>query len=84
MEKFVLSAHAQTVINERSIDLAWLERVLTGPQRVESAEEHPDLRHALGRIPEHGDRVLRVIYNAGVDPVRIVTVYFDRKMRDKL
>ncbi len=57
---------------------------MTSPMRVESAKDHPDLRHALGRIPEHGDRVLRVIYNVGVDPVRIVTVYFDRKMRDKL
>ncbi len=84
MEKFVLSAHAQTVINERSIDLAWLERVLAAPERIESTREHPELRHALGRIPEHGDRVLRVIYNPSVDPVRIVTVYFDRKMKDKL
>lgn len=84
MEKFVLSAHAQTVINERSIDLAWLERVLTSPERVESGKGHPELRHALGRIPEHGNRVLRVIYNDAVDPVRIVIVYFDRKLRDKL
>ena len=84
MEKFVLSAHAQTVIKERSIDLAWLERVLITPEKVECTEEQPQLRHALGRISEHGDRVLRVIYNAGVDPVRIITVYFDRKMKDKL
>lgn len=84
MEKFVLSAHAQTVINERSIDLTWLERVLSNPEKVESGKGHPDLRHALGRVPEHGNRVLRVIYNDAVDPVRIVTAYFDRKMRDKL
>ena len=69
---------------ERSINLDWLERVLANPERVEADNEHRDLRHALGRIPEHGNRVLRVVYNSAVEPVRVVTVYFDRTVRNKL
>ncbi len=84
MPKHVLSAHAQTVINERSISIEWVERVLANPERIDSSPEQPELRHALGRIAEYENRVLHVIYNSAVDPVRIVTAYFDRKLRDKL
>jgi len=39
--------------------------------------------HALGRIAERDGRVLRVVYNALVQPPRIVTAYFDRRERGK-
>jgi len=41
------------------------------------------LRHALARIAERGDRVLRVVYNASVNPPRVVTAYFDRRQRGR-
>ena len=84
MPKYVLSAHAQTVIAERSIDPEWIERALANPERTESGKAPSDLRHALCRIPERENRVLRVVYNDAVDPVKIVTVYFDRTLRNKL
>jgi len=40
------------------------------------------LVHALRAIPEKGFQVLRVIYNESVDPVSIVTVYFDQEATD--
>jgi len=36
------------------------------------------------RIPEFGDRVLRVAVNTTVDPLRVVSVFFDRRMKGKL
>ncbi len=84
MPMFVLSAHAKIVIAERSIKTEWLEHVLSKPEKIEADRDDPDLRHALGRIPEHGDRVLRVVYNGTGKPVRVVTVYFDRTLRNKL
>jgi hypothetical protein len=84
MPKFVLSAHAKTVLAERSIKAEWLERVLSHPEKVEADREDADLKHALGRIPEHGNRVLRVVYNGAVRPTWVVTVYFDRTLRNKL
>jgi len=36
----------------------------------------PELTHNLGRIEEHGNRVLRVVFNGNTSPLRIVTVYF--------
>lgn len=84
MRKYVLSAHAETVIAARSIPIAWVERVLTSPEKNEPDKGDPQVTHALGRIPEHGGRVLRVVYNGVIEPVTIVTVYFDRTQRNKL
>ena len=84
MSEFLLSAHAESVINERSIKREWLEKVLATPEKTESDKDDPALRHALGRIPEHEGRVLRVVYNDSFKPVRIVTAYFDRAMKGRL
>ena len=81
---FVTTAHARKVISERAIRLEWIERVLSQPERTERDQVDPELHHALGRIPEHGGRVLRVVYNRMAAPWRIVTVYFDRTEKDKL
>ena len=81
--KFELTAHAATVIAERAIDVAWVARVLATPQRTETDKADPSLTHAIASIPEHDDRMLRVVYNASVEPIRVITVYFDRRQRGK-
>lgn len=81
--KFELTAHAATAIGKRGIDPEWIGRVLAGPERVEEHASDPALRHALARIAERSDRVLRVVYNAQVNPPRVVTAYFDRRQRGK-
>jgi Domain of unknown function (DUF4258) len=80
---YELSDHARDVIREREIETTWVVRVLEQPDRTETDRDDPKLRHALGRILERGDRVLRVVYNASVNPPRIVTVYFDRRQRGR-
>ncbi len=61
-----------------------MARVLERPFRVEPDPVDPELRHALAPIPEHGGRVLRVVYNPTASPWRVVTVYFDRRLRGRL
>jgi len=80
---FELTDHAATVIAERAIDPAWIERALSRPDRVEPHPLDQSLRHALVAIAERGDRVLRVVYNPSHNPPRIVTAYFDRRQRGK-
>ncbi len=77
--EYRLTSHAEKTIAERGIDKCWIELILSHPARVEIDRHDSALRHALGRIPEHGDRVLRVIYNAEVSPWVVVTAFFDRK-----
>jgi len=43
----------------------------------------PELEHRLGRVPELANRVLRVIVTKS-DPLRVVTMHLDRKMKHKL
>ncbi len=76
--KFELTAHAQTAANSRSIKNEWIASTLSTPELRLSDREDPALMHALSRISEHENRVLRVVYNAYTEPVRVVTVFFDR------
>jgi hypothetical protein len=81
---YTLTAHAALVLAERGISTAWVARVLEHPERTEPDRTDSELMHALGRIPEFGNRVLRVIYNHTTVPKRIVTAYFDRTQWDKI
>ena len=83
-ENYVLTEHARIAIEERRISIEWLERVLAAPAMVEGDRDLPNLKHRLGAIEEYGGRVLRVIIDVDVEPVRVVTAYFDRTMRGKL
>ncbi len=60
------------------------ERVLAAPSRRLPDLIDPALEHRLAVVPEHDNRVLRVIVNTQSNPVRVVTLYFDRTMRGKL
>ncbi len=62
----------------------WVQRAVDEPTLTMTDHGDPDLAHALAPIAERGGRVLRVVYNQGVDPVRVVTAFFDRTMRGKL
>lgn len=74
-----LTEHARDALKKRKIPLEWLERVLDAPEWTEKDTIDEDLEHRLARIPEFGDRVLRVIANIEVVPPRIVTCHFDRR-----
>jgi hypothetical protein len=76
--------YAKDVISERYTRLAWLEQVLNSPELVEIDPTDPELTHHVGRIKEHGSRALHSVFNNSARPVRIVTVYFDRKLKDRL
>ena len=82
--KYDLTQHARDVIDERQISLDWLERVLANPSLIEASTTDPELESRFAKIPEFGDRVLRVVVNTRVVPERIVSVYFDRKMKENL
>lgn len=80
-----LTDHARESLRKRpTILLEWVERVLQLPERVESDSVDAELEHRLGRIPEYDGRVLRVIVKKATNPLRVVTCYFDRKMRRQL
>jgi hypothetical protein len=82
--EYQLTQHASDVLAKRKIPLEWLERVIQNPERVESDKVDPELEHRLATVPEYGNRVLRVVVNRMTNPEKVITVYLDRNMRDKL
>lgn len=79
---YQLTEHARESLRKRpSIRIEWVERVLLQPERVEPDRTDPELEHRMRRIPESGERVLRVIVKKTSKPMRVITCYFDRKMR---
>ncbi len=82
--KFELTKHAQKVLDEREILVEWMERTLSAPELVLPDPDDATVERRFRRIPEFGGRVLRVAVNTAVEPNRIVSVFFDRKMKDKL
>ena len=81
---YKLTQHAIDVLQERNISIEWVKRVVSKPTMVKSDIVDDTLEHRLGEIVECDNRVLRVVVNARVQPIRIVTAYFDRAMKGKL
>ena len=78
------SKHAVDAIIERMIDRDWIERTIERPMRTHSDDDDPELSHYLLKIPENGNRVLRVVVNTTKTPYEVVTTFFDRRMKNKL
>lgn len=76
---YELTEHAHDALEKRKIELAWVERAIDTPESTEADPVDPDLEHRLVRIPESGNRVLRVIVTRTATPLRIVTAFFDRR-----
>jgi hypothetical protein len=81
---YELTQHARTVLEARGIPTEWLKRALREPALTAPDPTDATLERRYRKIPEHGDRVLRVVVNVTVVPVRVVSVYFDRTMKGKL
>ncbi len=79
MTDFVFSSHALDALQERNIPEEWLWRTINSPDRTEVGLD--DNNHYIKSIPEHGERFLRVVVNPHVTPKRIVTVFFDRRLK---
>ena len=73
------SRHFEDMLKERCISAEWVDQTVTQPEKVE--ELNDGTRHFLRRIPEQGNRWLRVVVNVRVSPNMAVTAFFDRRLR---
>lgn len=81
MEEFEFTEHARYQIQDRAIQLSWIEETLTAPQRLLPLADVYGNTHFLKQIPDFGNRWLRVVVNPNVTPQRVVTVFFDRRVK---
>ena len=71
--------HFKDMLKERSIPVSLIKCTLTEPEKIEDRAD--GTRHFLRRIPKHKNRWLRVIVNITVVPNKVVTAFFDRRLR---
>lgn len=84
MAAYTLTKHAAKMLAEREIQQDWLEHTLNEPLLRQPDPDDATLERRYRRIPKCGGRVLRVVVNPVVEPVRVVSVFFDRSMKGKL
>lgn len=70
--------HAVLVMEQRMIRKEWVELAVAEPAFRTRDLNDPEVERFFRRIPEQGDRLLRVAVNTNVAPWRVVTVFFDR------
>ena len=61
-----------------------MESTIHEPALRSSDPSDPEIERFFRRMPEHGDRILRVAVNAHVARWRVVSVFFGRSMRGEL
>jgi hypothetical protein len=74
-----LSIHASIQISDRKIELEWLLTVLRAPEFLRDDPRRPGIKLAFGRVPQFGNRWLRVAFVERADGIVIVTAMYDRK-----
>ena len=79
--RFVYTLHASTMLEERAIDKAWIERTILYPDTVEPDPQHPEMIRAFRVVPERDGRVLRVVYVPSELTCRVTTLFLDRSRR---
>jgi hypothetical protein len=81
---FVLSKHAEVSATEREILLEWIREALEEPELREADIREAGVELFYARIAAYGNRVLKVVVNVQVDPWRVMSVYFDHSMKERL
>ena len=82
--RYELTKHAIESMKEREIAVEWMERTLETPELIIPDPDDVTVDRYFCRIAEFGNRVLRVAVNREVEPVRVVSVFFDRNMKGQL
>ncbi len=67
------------MLTERNITEEWIWRTIGNPDWKNVGEDNNI--HYFKSIPEHDERILHVVVNPHVSPKKVVTVFFDRRVR---
>ena len=70
--------HAVHVMEERKILREWVESALADPELRTSDPDDSEVERFYRRVPEFGDRMLRVAVNTSGTPWKVVSAFFDR------
>lgn len=75
--KFTVTEHARKRCAQRGIDLQMITEAIQNPRETFPDLVDPDATHLRYDVPQRGFRTLRVVVNDSVDPLRIITAFFE-------
>ena len=78
MPEFEFTVHARDMLAERKIPEDWVWRVVNQPDETHIGDDGN--MHYNKAIQERDGRILHVVVNPTVQPNRIVTLFFDRRL----
>ncbi len=78
MAEYEFSGHAYDMLRERDIPEAWVKMAIDEPEKREAKED--GTIHYIRSFAEHDGRYLRVVVDPAVQPQKIVTLFFDRRL----
>jgi hypothetical protein len=81
-QDFEFTNHALKMLEERNIPPEWVMLALESPDQTEIGADNNV--HYIKKLHEFGPRTFRVIVNATVTPNRVITFFFDRRLRTPL
>lgn len=81
MPDFEMSSHAREMLKERNIAEEWVWRALQHPDKTKLGEDGN--RHLFKSIRERNGKMLHVVVNPLVQPIRVITVFFDRRASER-
>ncbi len=81
MEEFEYTKHTIDMIFERDIKDNWISDTIISPDYTEFVSNEE--LHYIKQIKEFGNRFLRVVVNPYSQPKRIITLFFDRRIKRK-
>lgn len=73
--------HAHDAIEERELEMDWIERTTRQPS-WSRPDPRPGIERRFRAVPEFGGRILRVACLETADEIRIISVFFDRRARE--
>ena len=79
MEEFELSVHIRDMLKERQLSEGWIWRTIQSPDRRWTGDDGNE--HFSKAIEERENRILHVVVNIKLRPKRLVTAFFDRRLR---
>ena len=78
---YIYQKHSLEQIVEREIDKSWVEDTLSNPDDIIEIDENEV--HFKKKIIDYNNRYLRVIVNPKKEPITIITLFFDRRLKEK-
>jgi len=83
MKKFILSKHAQEKISEKfaekaKIDINLIRQTILVPDFTEKDKNDVRLVHCIKKF---GNRYLRVIFKEDKEIIKIITFFYDRRIK---